>query len=534
MSSKIKIRKSIFLPMALIFLSAILLGVLSPEKFYNLENAVVQFAFDKFGWLFQLASLFFFLACMYLMFSKFGSIKFGGKDAKPTMSNWTWFSITLCAGIGTGVMFWGIAEPITHFMNPPDYLKVAPGSEAAATFSLITSYIHWTFIPYAMYSIIGIGSAYVVYNLNMPFQVSSLLYPIFGRNINKTVVAIIDNLCIFSMAGGIAAILGVATMQLGSGMQELVGIQPNKMVWIVIISIIVGSFILSSYVGVQKGMRWLSDKNSKIYIAILAFIFIFGPTTFILSLGTQATGEFIGTFFERTTILSPIEGSQWPRWWPIYYWAIWVAYAPISGMFFGSIAKGRTIREFLFYNLILPSTFGVIWFSIFGGAAIYQQINGTNLWGVIQDRGLEVSIYAFLKSYPLTKVLSWVMLITIIVSVITLCDSMTGTISKMSTIGDYSDGKEAPGYIKIFWGLVMSSLAIVNLLSPEGKISAIDATKMISTVAGFPLLFLMLILTGSILYMIIKVNVKEVVEEQSLEENFIDEENEVELKESII
>lgn len=511
MSSKIKIRSSIFIPMSLIFLSSILLGILSPEKFYNLENYIVQFAFDKFGWLFQLSSLFFLLVCVFLMLSKFGNIRFGGKDAKPTMSNWTWFSITLCAGIGTGIMFWGIAEPITHFMNPPDYLNFAAGSESAATFALVTSYIHWTFIPYAMYSIIGIGSAYVVYNLNMPFQVSSLLYPIFGRKINKTVIAIIDNLCIFSMAGGIAAILGVATMQLGSGMEELIGLSPNRIVWIAIVGTIVVSFIFSSYIGIQKGMKWLSDKNSKIYIAILAFIFIFGPTTFILSLGTQATGEFIGTFFERTTILSPIIGSQWPRWWPIYYWAIWVAYAPISGMFFGSIAKGRTIREFLFYNLILPAVFGIIWFAIFGSAAIHQQLNGTDLWGVIQNKGLEVSIYAFLKNYPLTKIFSWIMVITIVISVITLCDSMTGTISKMSTIGDYSDSQEAPGYIKIFWGLVMSSLAIVNLLSPEGKISGIDATKMISTVAGFPLLFLMILLTCSILYMIIKGDKHEIV-----------------------
>lgn len=499
----ISIRKSIFIPMSIIFIAAITLGLADPETFFNAENYIVQFAFKNFGWLFQLSSIGFFLVCIYLMSSKFGNIRFGGEGARPSMSKWVWFSITLCAGIGTGIMFWGIAEPITHFMNPPDFAGVSPGSEKAAVLSLVISYIHWTFLPYSMYALVGVGAAYITYNLKLPFRVSSILHPILGKYMNEKLESLIDNICIFAMASGISAILGVATLQLGSGLDILIGIKPDKIVWILICSFIVISFIVSSYVGINKGMKWLSDKNSKIYILILIFVFIFGPTSFILSLGTQSIGSFFDTFFERTTFLSPIDGSQWPRWWPIYYWAIWIAYAPISGMFFGSISKGRTIREFLTFNMIAPSLFGLIWFSIFGGAAIYQQLyTDGNLWGVIQDKGLEISIYSFLNQYPLTKILSWIMVVTVLLSVITLCDSMTGTIAKMSTKGNYSSSIETPGRYKAFWGVVMSSLAIVNLLAPEGKISGIDATKMISTVAGFPILFLMVAITICVLIML--------------------------------
>lgn len=489
----IRIRKSIFIPMSLIFLTAIVLGLVNPSGFYNAENYIVGIAFKYFGWLFQLSSVAFFFACIYLMCSKFGNIRFGGESARPSMNRWSWFSITLCAGIGTGIMFWGIAEPITHFMNPPDFSGLKAGSEKSAVLSLVISYVHWTFLPYSIYALVGVGAAYITYNLKLPFRVSSILHPLLGKYMNKKIESIIDNVSIFAMAGGVSAILGVATLQLGSGIDILLGVKPTKILWILICSAIVIFFIASSYLGLNKGMKWLSDKNAKIYLLILLFIFIFGPTSFILSLGTQSIGSFFDTFFERTTVLSPIEGSEWPRWWPIYYWAIWIAYAPIAGMFFGSIARGRTIREFLTINMIAPAVFGIIWFSIFGGAAIYQQLyTDSNLWGVIQEKGLEASIYAFLGQYPLPTILSYIMIITILLSVVTLCDSMTGTIAKMSTRGDYSDNKEAPRVYKVFWGLVISSLAIINILAPEGKISGIDATKMISTVAGFPILFLMI------------------------------------------
>ena len=501
--NKANLRMSIFLPMSIIFILAIVIGLVAPEAFFNAENAIAEYAFVNFGWLFQISGNIFLFMCLYLMFSKYGDIKLGGKDAKPDLSYWNWFAISLCAGIGTGILFWGVVEPLTHMYAPPDVLGLVPGSEAAAMFSMSQTLIHWTYIPYAMYAIAGVGIAFAVYNAKLPFQVSSMLYPIFGKRIKGSVGAIVDNICLFAIAGGVAAILGVGTMQIGSGLNILTGIQTGKVLWIAIVAVIVATYVISSYTGLQKGIRWLSDNNAKLFIAMLVFIFVFGPTRFILNFGTQSTGHFIQTFFERTHFLSPIEGSPWPRWWPIYYWAIWLAYAPLSGMFFARISKGRTIRQFMMMNLVLPATFGLIWFSVFGGAAVNLQMNGAGIFEAMQAGGNEVAVFTFLKSFPLSGLMSIIYIVAIYVSIVTLADSMTSTISSLSTTAFNSAEVEAPGKVKIFWGVVMSSLAIINLLASGGKISGIDATKQISTVAGFPILFLMVAMAFTSMYMIV-------------------------------
>ncbi|MBU5484714.1 BCCT family transporter [Clostridium sp. MSJ-11] len=502
--AKAKIRWSIFLPMSIILLMAILTGLIAPEAFYNAETAIVSFAFDNFGWLFQISGNIFLFICIFFLFSKHGDIKFGGADAKPTLKYWEWFAITLCAGIATGICFWGIAEPITHFMNPPEALGIKPGSEAAANFAMTTSFIHWSFIPYAMYAIAGLGIAFAVHNMRLPYQISSALYPIFGKKVKGKVGAVVDNISMFAMAGGVAAVLGVGAMQIGSGLNILTGINTGKFLWTVILVALVITYIFASYTGLSGGIKWLSDKNSKIYFCLMIFILVVGPTGFICKMGTQGVGDFLQNFFSRTHYLSPVDASDWPRWWPIYYWAMWLAYAPMEGMFFALLCKGRTIREFIIVNLVCPAIFGILWFSVFGGAAIDLQLKGAGLWETIQQNGLESSVFAFLNNYPLSKIISWVFLITIFISIVTLCDSMTSTVASLTSSAHDHDNEEAPTFLKIYWGVLMAAIALINILSTGGgKISGIDATKQISTVAGFPILFFMLVIAYCTVKMIV-------------------------------
>ena len=502
---KAKLRMSIFIPMSIIFLSAIVLGLVAPKAFYDVENAIVQFSFEWFGWLFQLSGNVFLGICLWLAFGKFGDIRLGGRDAKPTMSFWNWFAISLCAGIATGILFWGIAEPITHFMKPPKPLGLEPGSEAAAMFSMTQTFIHWTYLPYGMYALAGIGIAYATYNMNQEYQVSSILYPVFGEKIHGAVGSVVDNICLFAMAGGVAAVLGVATTQIGAGLEYVFGIKSDKTLWVIIVGAIVLSYVVSSYTGMDKGIRWLSDKNSKLFIGMLVFFFIFGAPKFILPFGTQSLGHFIQNFFERTLYTSPVDGHAWPRWWPIYYWAIWLAYAPLVGMFLARISKGRTVKQFMLVNLGIPATFGLLWFSVFGGNAINLQMSGIDIAGVIADKGLEVSVFEFLKHYPLTTVMSVLFMVAVFVSVVTLADSMTTTVSALSTTAHNSAEVEPPTQVKFFWGGIMSSIAIINLLAgQEGQISGIDATKQIATVAGFPTLFLMFLIAFCVIKMFLQ------------------------------
>ncbi len=510
-SDQVKVRMGVFLPMSLAFVVIIALGLLAPKAFYDAENAIVNFAFQDFGWLFQISGNIFLFICLFFCFSRYGDIRFGGKDAKPEMSTWNWFAISLCAGIATGIVFWGIAEPLYHLMDSGVFetLGITPKSEEAAMFSMVTTYIHWTFIPYAMYAICGLGIAYGAYNMNLPYRVSSTLYPLAGRHIEGPVGTVVDSLCLLAIAGGVAAVLGVGTMQISSGIQIMTGIAAGRAMWVAVVAAIVAVYIISSYTGLNRGIRWLSDKNAKIFLALLVFVFVFGPTRFILSLGTQATGHFIDDFFVRTHYLSPVDGSAWPRWWPIYYWAIWLAYAPLIGMFLARLVKGRTIRQFMFMNLFMPAFFGFLWFSVFGGAAIHLELSGQGLWEAIHEGGklaLEKSVFEFLKFYPLTKVISWIFMGTVFVSIVTMADSMTSTVASLSTTAAHQEGLEPPAAMKIFWGVVMSSVAIINLISGSGggEISGIDATKQIATVAGFPILFLMMVMAFSICWMIVR------------------------------
>lgn len=520
-----KIRKSIMIPMTLIFLLVIILGVIKPDTLYNIENDIVTFATKSFGWLFQLSAVLFLFICIWIIFSKYGSIRLGGEDAKPTMSYWNWFCISLTAGIGTGILFWGIAEPITHFMNPPKALGIISGSEAAAMFSMNTSFTHWTFYPYSMYAISGVCIAFAIYNMKLPCRVSSVLYPLFNKKVSYGVESLVDNICLFAMAGGVAAILGVGTMQISKGLNIILGVPNNKFTWIIIVTMIVITYIVSSITGIDKGIKWISDKNTKLFIGLMVFVFILGPTSFILSLGTQSIGNFASNFLQISTYLSPIDGSDWPRWWPIYYWAIWLAYAPLNGMFFAMISKGRTIREFMVMNLIIPALFGMLWFIIFGGAAIHQQLSYGQLWAEIQNSGMEVSLFAFLTKYPFTKILSIFFILAIFISIVTMCDSVTTTVSTLS-IKTYKDEKiKTPYKINIFWGILMASMAIVNLICAGGKISGIDATKQIATVAGFPILFFMLTLAFCLIKMLVKHKEYDVVNEykyDNLEEKSIE------------
>lgn len=510
-NQQVRVRKGIFIPMSLIFLAIIIVGLMAPKTFYDVENAIVNYAFTDFGWLFQISGNFFLFICLFFCFSKYGDIRFGGKDAKPEISTWNWFAISLCAGIATGVVFWGIAEPLYHFMDSGVFetLGITAKTEEAAIFSMVTTYVHWTFIPYAMYAICGLGIAYAAYNMNLPYRVSSTLYPIAGKRIEGVVGDVVDGLCLLAIAGGVAAVLGVGTMQISSGIQIMTGITADKSMWVAVIGSIVAVYIVSSYTGLDKGIRWLSDKNAKIFLVLLVFIFAFGPTRFILSLGTQAAGHFIDDFFVRTHYLSPLDGSAWPRWWPIYYWAIWLAYAPLIGMFLARLVKGRTIRQFMIMNLMMPAMFGFLWFSVFGGAAIHLEFTGQGLWEAIHEGGklaLEKSVFEFLKHYPLTDIISWTFMVTVFVSIVTMADSMTSTVASLSTTAAHQEGMEPPAQMKIFWGIVMSSVAIINLISGSGggEISGIDATKQIATVAGFPILFLMMTMAFTICWMIIR------------------------------
>lgn len=524
---KMEIRKIVFIPMVVIYLTVIILGIVSPEAFSSVESSIVEFVSESFGWLYQLVAMALMAVCVWILFSKkVGSIRIGGEKAKPVMSKWSWFVISLCGGIATGIVFWGIAEPITHLMDPIPGFAYEAATGQGALYSLSTTFLHWGPALYAFYCVAGIGIGIAVYNMKLPYTVASSLYPIIGRKVNGITGDIVDLVCLFGIAGGVSSSLGVAAMQLGSGLGLISSVDPSPTIWGIILVLIIFTFIISSLTGIDKGVRILSDSNAKVYMGLMVFIFIFGPTTYILNMTTEAVGFHLTNYFTHATYLGTFGGEQWPTWWTINYWSFMIAYTPLIGMFLAKIAQGRTLKEFTLYNFLLPGAFGVLWFGVFGSSAISLEMNGAGLWNAIQANGLEFSVFAFFENFPLSKLISVIFMITVFLSVVTLADSMTTTVSSLSIRSKDSASEEPPKKIKIFWGILMSSLALINIVTAGivGNVSGIDATKQLAIVSAFPLLFivaLMIISTVKGLIQYDKYNVVDNPEEAIVDKDLI-------------
>lgn len=492
-----KIRWSVFLPMTFLLVGTVVIGIIAPNSFYNIQTVMVNFAFNHFGWLFSLTTFLLIFICLYLGFSRHGHITFGGKEAQPTIKKWEWFAISLTGGIGTGLLFWGTAEPLTHFTSPPGVLGLEPGSEEAATFSIAAVMMEWTLAPYALYVICGIAVAHAHYNLHLPYTVSSTLYPLLGKKALGTTGAVIDNLCMFGIAGAMAAILAEGVLQISSGLAYYTFLQDGPVLWGVMVLAITITYIISSYTGLQKGIRFLADNNAKIFLFLLFFVFIVGPTSFVLNIGTQGTGSYLSHMGELHLWLSPMEGSTWPKDWPLFEWALWGANAPLIGMFLARLAYGRTLRQFVILNLLLPAGFGALWFWVFGGSAIYfDWKSGGDLWDIINrpEGGLQLSLFAFLENFPFSTPIGFVILGAVYLSFTTLADSLTTTMSSLTTTGHTLKNPEPPARIKVFWGSIVGVMAMLTVTSGTGgEITGIDAIKQTATVAGAPILLFIMI-----------------------------------------
>jgi len=502
MKTKVTIRKPVFITMCIIYIGVIVLGLVSPASFAAAEDKIVVFACSNFAWAYEFLTLALILFCFWCMFSsKIGNIKIGGEKAKPIMSRWNWFVISLCGGIATGIVFWGIAEPVTHYMSGiPLFPDIKPETAMAAKLALSTTYLHWGLSEYAYYCVAGIVIGVAVYNMKLPYRISSCLYPLLGEKAMGKFGTFIDILCVFGLAGGVSASLGEGALQIGAGVGIVTGLTPNKMMWIIILTAVVITFILSSYTGISRGVRFFSDTNAKIYMGLLAFVLFFGPTAYILNLFAESLGFHLTHFFEQSLYTGAWnDGDMWPTWWTVNYWSWMIAYAPLMGIFLAKIARGRSLREFTIFNFLLPGGFGVLWFAIFGGASIsFQKSNGA-IWQLMSDKGTEAAVFGFFQNLPFTTLLRIIFLFTIYISIVTLADTMTTTISSLSINAKNAATVEPPAKIKIFWGATLSCLTFVDLAtaSTVGNVSGIDATKQLAITVAFPLLIVMILLVIS-------------------------------------
>ncbi len=481
-------------------------SIVDTEKFLDVTTLLYNGILDRFGFLFSISALIFLVLCLVVYFSPISKVTIGGKSATPILTKWRWFTITLCTTIATGILFWGTAEPLFHLHAPPASLVIAPNTAEAASFSLSTMYMHWSFIPYGFYTLVGLMFALTYYNLKQPFSLGSLLYPLIGNRVHGRASTIIDIISLFSLVAGMAASLGAGILILSGGLDRIAGIPYNYWTLGLITITIVSVFIISAASGLMKGIRILSDINAKVFIILAVFVFVFGPTIYLIRFGGQAFVEFISNFFQRSLIGVVTPDVEWAKSWTIFNWGNWLAWTPITALFLGRISFGYTVRQFIHFNLIFPALFACLWMMVFSGTVINFDMvgEGSPLYAVLnQEGGSSRVIYAIFDRLPFSIIVSYLFLGVSFLSYVTAADSNTSAMSGISSTGISPESSEPSVYIKIVWGVIIGAIAWTMVaFSGEGSTQGINGIKMLSNIGGFPVLFFVILVAMSMVKLI--------------------------------
>lgn len=501
MENKKPLRWEVFIPTFVIIVGAALLGIFNNELLTTVTKGVFEWSLKSFGWLYQWLALGCLALVIIITFSKVGNIRFGGKDAKAKFSFGAWFAMTLTGGIATGLITYGVNEVIIYFGSIYGELGgygIEPGTTEAAIFGIGRIFYNWTFIPYAMYAIAGVAIAYMYFNRKEDLSVVAALVPILGEKAkNKTVKGVVDTLSVLAIALGLASSLGAGLALIGAGLETAYGIQQGPIVWFILFLIITATFTIASVAGLDKGIKFLASGTTKIFYILLIFLFVTGPILYIFNMTNMGVGYWFDHFFSWGLDPYTLGGEALVTWWTMYDWAIWIAYAPLMGIFFAMIAYGRTIRQFMIINWILPSTFGFVWMAVWSNTALFWQTTGkVDLISVIQQSGAVAGLWAFLMELPLSFIIVPLVMITLVAAFSTTADTMSTTISAVCT-RDAKFDEEAANWQKIVWGVSIGLIAFVMVAFGGGG-QGVDGVKYLAACGGFVVLivFIMIVISA--------------------------------------
>ncbi|MEG3753364.1 BCCT family transporter [Psychromonas arctica] len=495
------IRPLVFLPTFLILAAALILSLVDLDTFIKVTGDLNSSILKNFSWLFSLGSFYLLGLVVVTYFSKLGNVRIGSEGSEPMIKKPQWFMIVLCTTFAVGVLFWTTAEPIYHLHAPPASFGIEAASPNATLFAFSAMFLHWGPTPYAIYCVPGLIFALAFHNLKMPFSISSSLRPVFGRLITPVVADIIDSLALYSLVVGMASSLGTGVLTLLGGISQYIDIERNALTLGIITAIIVGTFILSAISGLIKGIARLSKINFWMLIALFVFIFICGPTLYILSIGVEGLGAFLQSFFRLSLFTGQAANDPWPQWWSVFYWAVWFAWAPITAMFLGKISRGYTVKEFIQVNVIYPSLFVFLWISVFSGTAIFMDTQSAGeLYNVLNNEGIEQLLYYIMNDLPFTAITSFFLVLIAFISYVTAADSSTDAIGDLCT-KDFTSESDAKTSlpIKILWGTLIGLVSWI-MISTVG----IDGVKKLSYLGGLPATLIILACSATLILWIKK------------------------------
>ena len=490
-----RVSRPVFLTSAILILAFIIFGAFFNDLASEVFGQAKAFVSMRFGWFFIMVVNLTLVMSIYLIFSRYGDIRLGHQNEDPEYNLVSWIGMLFSAGIGIGLLYWGTAEPLYHFMAPP---LGEPETISAAKQAMNISFLHYGLHVWAIYGMVALSLAYFHYRRGLPLAIRSTLYPLIGKKIYGPMGHTVDILAVFGTMFGVVTTLGLGVLQINSGLDSLFGIPNNITVQIILIVIITMLAGLSLLMGLDKGIKRLSDINIFFTIVLLSFVIILGPTQFIFNSFFENIGNYLHQVIPLGLWTESYEGeANWQSSWTVFYWAWWISWSPFVGVFVARISRGRTIREFILGVLLIPITILFLWFTAFGGSAVHMELMAAVDPSIASPGLVEAvradtgsAIFKLMESYPLTAALNGLIVVMIVLWFVTSSDSASFVIDMLTSGGDTNP----PKIQRLFWAGTEGVIAAVLLAA--GGLGALQAASIVS---GFPFAVVIVIMMYSLL-----------------------------------
>lgn len=476
------LNKPVFFISAGLIIAVCLYGALFSEHASLLFSDLQSWLLTNLGWLYMGSVAGFFMLVVYLAFSRFGNLRLGADDSEPEYSYGSWFAMLFSAGMGIGLMFFGVSEPMTHFLEPP---IGEGGTIDAARNAMQVTFFHWGLHAWAIYIIIGLALAYFAFRHDLPLTLRSALYPVIGDKIHGNLGNAVDIFAILGTMFGVATSLGIGVMQVNAGLNYLFGLPVSVLVQVALIAAITCAATVSVVAGLDAGIRRLSELNLLLALLLMVFVLVAGPTVMLLSSLIQNIGMYLSGLVDMTFRIYAYEPNDWIGNWTLFYWAWWISWSPFVGMFIARISRGRTIREFILGVLLVPSGFTFLWLTVFGNSGLWLEMHetGVGLASAVQTN-MPTAIFVLLEQLPLTAITSALATMLIVTFFVTSSDSGSLVIDIISSGG----AENPPVWQRIFWAVSEGAVAATLLLA--GGLSALQTAAISSALPLIIVMFL--------------------------------------------
>ena len=478
----------VFWTAASIIMVVSLVAMIIPGQFQVASENVYAFISEKFSWFFLLVVFGFGVFLLFLALSPYGRVKLGGDNSKPEFSFWAWVGMLFSSGLGVGLVFFGVAEPMEHYMTSP-FLGGPVEDAEAARLAMGYTYFHWGISQWSIFGVAGLSIGYFQFRKNRDGLVSTALEPLFGMDYNQKARKAIDILAIIATVTGMSTSVGLGIMQMDGGLDIAFGIPSGPLTQIILTAAMTGLFIFSTVSGLKKGMKFLSSLNMILALVLTIFIMAVGPFTFIMEIIVLGLGDYLTNFVGYSLRMQPYSGGSWVQDWTVFYWAWVIAWSPFIGSFVARVSRGRSIREYVLGILIVPPILSFLWVGALGGTAIYSDLmNNTNIGSIVLDDQTR-ALFALFDTLPMSWFTSIIAIVLIFTFLVTSADSATFIVSGMS-IGSTDN---PPVGLKVLWGLLLGLLTIALILA--GGLTSLQAASLL---AGLPFGVILILMIASV------------------------------------